>query len=198
MDNKGKSAVVSTILIILLVVTAVGIIRTVIVPKIKNSMNPEFTIYKEECWNETIIEDVVVPLHLISYLERENLPTRQELLKVCERLGGEVYHNSKRDINWSFTAYCTIKDLPHQNESCTEEMVGKGVMKKEHLAIDWLEENGQISGCEGEGRIYQNRTCCYGDGDYDGKKRVKIGDEYCENKKIIRYKWRGYTVEVSR
>ena len=151
----------------------------------------EFKITKEECVNRTITENIVLPLHLFSYFDRENSPTESELISACLNINGTIHEDERwEDKKWDFTLYCMIEDFTHEKEVCEDVEVERIfdyewavnderkdrhiLIEKDDLTIDWLENNcecGILCSPDYEGHVACKRGICV---------KYKCGNYYVE------------------
>lgn len=108
----------------------IGILITIILVifGIQSYLNsPKFYVLKTECYNETFVEDVPIPLHLLcAFKDAKDLDCMKNLMDACERFGGELW----KDKNFAFTGYCIMKDVEQQRKICKEIKVNEIIISK--------------------------------------------------------------------
>lgn len=99
----------------------------------------QFSITKEVCPNETFIEDVPIPLHLLcAYQNAEDFDCMKKLMDACERFGGELW----KDKDFSFTGYCIMKDVEQRKEVCfLQEVEEVEYNKNETICAVWTDRS---------------------------------------------------------
>jgi hypothetical protein len=105
MNNKRAevSAMVATILIIMITIAVVGIIWVTVIPMIKNSVAPE--IYEYQCGEETKVNDTVVNLQQDAFDKLDNFKHQNwEILDFCLKYN---QYNDSRCINY-YLDYLTL------------------------------------------------------------------------------------------
>lgn len=179
-NTKGLSGVITTLIMILLCIVCIGIIWVIVSPYLELLEKPEFTITKEECFNEgnevridykcengnmgSLI--LLIPIKWNSIEEDCNFTFSYISNATCNQVEVDdikIYEERCCSCKEDFSkpiANCDIKKerCPVTYVLvCEEFFVLKDKISKEDLTIDWLSENCECV-VDGETcRIYKTK-----------------------------------------
>ncbi len=140
---KRKKDVYETIIVIMLVIVALGLIWVVVKVVVKDVNEPHFKITKEECWNDVEIRTIGEKnLSEINLMDLEN--NKDNLVYECHFYGCWIQ-------NWTSKEICEpieVDEFCYWHEDLEDSLLQEGAqiggcewIKKKDLSIDLLDEN---------------------------------------------------------